>query len=480
MTEAMARVPGQILGPWIYFILKKMVEKINILLLFHFIVLGSLQKLIKGNLFSGGGYPMVADVLKSFGFFLILSVSTVFAQDLPELKLNDLVTEALNNNPELKAVRYQAFSTKTRIRQAKAWEPPQIGLEYAKTPTDSFPNLFKDSMETDYFIQQKFPFPGKITAMSKSAESSTSMSEYNSKALENTVIRDIKNAYYDLYLIQKKIRINSETQHLMREFSDIAKRQYEVGMTGQSDLLRAQTELSMLINEGNNLEEEIQVIQAMINTILGRPTVQPLGSVPELEMELNPLPSGDLTAIALESRPELMAMNKNIVMNQAELELAKRQVYPDIMLRMMYKHMEDAPDDYWSTMVSVDIPSFFLSRGKIRGKVEESEWNIMKSKEAYKSTENMVRFQIQEATVNVRTSQNTASLYKSTIIPQAEQTVQSTKAAYQNGKTEIFSLIESSRTLLKAELEYYSAVTQYLKSMASLEQAVGTDVQKTH
>ena len=145
------------------------------------------------------------------------------------------------------------------------------------------------------------------------------------------------------------------------------------------------------------------------------------------------------------------------------------------MLRLMYKNMVDG-EDYWSTMVSVDIPFLFLSGGKVRGKVEESRMDIMKAKEDYRSAEDMTRYQIKEAIASARTSSNTLSLYKFTVIPQAEQTVQSTKVAYQTGKTEIFSLIDASRTLLKARLDYYTAIMQYMKSMAALENVVGTDI----
>jgi outer membrane protein TolC len=418
---------------------------------------------------------MISKTLQIISVFFLMSASLALAQNLPDLKLDDLIKEARANNPGLKSARYQTMTVQSKISQIKAWESPQVGVEFAKTPTGSFPNPLNNQMETDYYIQQKFPFPGKIPAMAKSMESSVSMTEYSAKALENSVVQDIKDAVYDLYLVQQKIRINQDTQDLMREFSEIAKRQYEVGQGIQADVLRAQTELSMMINEGNNLVQEKLINDARINRILGRPADQPLGAVPDIETDIRPTPSGDLTALALGNRPELIAMTKNIDMKNAELAVAKKEYYPDIMLRLMYKNMVDG-EDYWSTMVSVDIPFLFLSGGKVRGKVEESRMDIMKAKEDYRSAEDMTRYQIKEAVASARTSSSTLSLYKFTVIPQAEQTVQSTKAAYQTGKTEIFSLIDASRTLLKARLDYYTAIMQYMKSMAALENVVGTDI----
>lgn len=139
-------------------------------------------------------------------------------------------------------------------------------------------------MQTDYFVQQKIPFPGKTTIMAQSERSNSEMTAWSVKSLENITIRDLKNVYYDLYLVQKKIKINAESQNLMRQFVTLARKQYELGKGNQADVLRAQTELSMLINEGATMKQEKQVMGTMINTILGRPSEQPLGSLPDLDV----------------------------------------------------------------------------------------------------------------------------------------------------------------------------------------------------
>ena len=185
---------------------------------------------------------------------ILISFGSVQGEEL--LKLDILIEEAIQNNPDLKAARHEIAAAKAQIPQARAWDPPQIGVEFFQTPIDSFPNPTEDSMELDYFVQQMFPFPGKRAAMSRSAESNAAMADQKYSAFEKKVIRDLKNAYYNLYLVQQKIRINSENQDLMHEFTNIAKSQYKVGIGKQADILRAQTELSLLINEGINLEQE--------------------------------------------------------------------------------------------------------------------------------------------------------------------------------------------------------------------------------
>jgi cobalt-zinc-cadmium efflux system outer membrane protein len=402
--------------------------------------------------------------------------SLVWAQESKPLKLDELISEALRNNPQLRAGRNQTAAARTRVNQVTSWDAPQVGVEFFQTPIQSFPNPLKNQMEMDYFVQQMFPFPGKLSAMGSMAESNAKMMDQGYKGLERKVLRDLKSAYYELYLVQRKIQINGENQELMRRFVDIASKQYEVGMGKQQDILRAQTELSTLVNAGLNLQKERQVDEAMINTILSRPPNGPLGYVPDIETDVPRWTLEQLRPLALESRPELKAMNFNIDMNKEELSLSKREYYPDLMARVMYKDMAMTSNDFWSVMIGVSIPLAPWSSGKYTSKVEETQLNVHKAEDEYASMRNMTLFEVQDALVKVQTNQNLVMLYKNTVIPQAEQTLQSTIASYQTGKTEFLMLIDAYRMVLMSKLDYHMSVMSYMASQAALEQAVGMNI----
>jgi cobalt-zinc-cadmium efflux system outer membrane protein len=420
---------------------------------------------------------MKSALMYSLAFSLTLCVHfSASGQETTPLKLDSLVAEALQNNPQLRAARHQTAAAQTRIDQVTSWDAPQVGVELFQTPIKSFPNPFKDGMETDYFIQQMFPFPGKLSFMGKAAESNANMLDQGYNALRRKIIRELKSAYYELYLVQRKIEINAENQDLMRRFVEIASKQYEVGMGKQPDILRAQTELSTLVSSGLNLQREKRVIESMINTILNRPANALLGYAPEIEANIPTWTFDQLRALALENRPEVLAMNYNIEMNKAELSLSKREYFPDLMARVMYKDMAMTKDDFWAAMVGISIPIAPWASSKVTSKVDENELNVKNAEEQYNNMKNMALFEVQDALVKVQTNQNIVVLYKHTTIPQAEQTLQSTVAAYQTGKTEFLMLIDAYRMLLMARLDYYMAVMNFMASQAQLEQAVGLDI----
>jgi outer membrane protein TolC len=410
---------------------------------------------------------------------LVLTIghlSLGWGQESKPLKLEDLIAEALQNNPQLRAARNRTAAARTKVDQVTSWEAPQAGVEFYQTPVRSFPNPLKDQMEVDYYIQQMFPFPGKLSAMGRTAENNANMVDQGYKALERKILRELKSACYELYLVQRKIQINAENQDLMRRFVEIASKHYEVGMGKQPDILRAQTELSTLVNSGINLQREKQVAESMINTILSRSANAPLGYVPDIEQDVPRWTFDQLRTLALEARPELKAMNFNIEMNKAEVSLSKREYYPDLMARVMYKDMAMTKNDFWSAMVGVSIPLAPWSSGRYTSKVQENELNVRKAEEEYANMRNMTFFEVQDALVRVQTSQNLVLLYKNTVIPQAEQTLQATLAAYETGKTEFLMLIDAYRMVLISKLDYHMSVMNYMTNQAALEQAVGMNI----
>jgi outer membrane protein, heavy metal efflux system len=405
-------------------------------------------------------------------FLAMVVAASAFGQTGTTI-LDSLIAEALKNNPLLKAARNKVEAASSRTKQVAAWDAPQIGVEFYQAPTRSFPNPFKDQMEYDYSIQQMLPFPGKLSAMRSMARNYTGMTEQSYVALEKKIIRDLKSAYFELYLVQRKIATNEENQELMKRLGEIAVSQYKTGMGKQPDILRAQTERSTLTTEGINLVSEKRAIEAMINTILSRPVDEPLGIVPDIEMSLPQWSLDQLRPLALANRAELKAMGYGIAMSKADLSLSRKEYFPDLMARVMYKDMAMTGNNFWSAMVGVNVPLAFWSFKKYTAKVEENRVQVREAENEFENMKNMISFELQDALIKVQTNQNLALLYKNTVIPQAEQTLQSILAAYQTSKTEFLMVVDAYRMVLTAKLDYHMAVMTYMTSQAQLEQAVG-------
>lgn len=389
--------------------------------------------------------------------------------------VESFLKEVLMSNPGLQAARARHESAQARIPQARAWDDPQVGVEFYATPITSA-NPFKDGMETDYFVQQMIPFWGKKGLMGNAASSGAKIAEQAVTTTERDLIVSVKRAYAMLYSAQRRLDVNETNQRLLRQIIESARAKYSAGTTTQGDVLKVQVEMAQLQNERSVLEQELSSAIAMINALRSVEAATPIGRVEGITPESLQVTIEALYARSIENRPELRGMQFEIDMNKFEHAVARRERFPDFMVRGMYKNMAEGTD-LWAGMVGINIPFSPFGIGKYSGKIDEAKANVLSSERTYVDMQNMVRFQVRDAWTMVQSRWQQIDRYQRTILPQAEQALLSTLASYQTDKADFLSLLDSYRILQMFRMEYYMVVGEHYTSVAELERAVGSDLE---
>jgi cobalt-zinc-cadmium efflux system outer membrane protein len=84
-----------------------------------------------------------------------------------------------------------------------------------------------------------------------------------------------------------------------------------------------------------------------------------------------------------------------------------------------------------------------------------------------------VYFEIEDALARVRAQQELGVLFRDTIIPQAQQAYEVSRAAYTAGTTGFLFVIDNWRKWLTFTIQYHRALGELERGIADLEQAVG-------
>jgi outer membrane protein TolC len=389
--------------------------------------------------------------------------------------LDGLIAEVVDKNPRLLAAKSRAKGAGARVAQNGAWDDPLVGVEFYATPVTSA-NPFKDGMETDYFIQQMFPWPGKKGRMSDAASAGAKMTGEDARAVERDLVAETKRAYAMIWSAQRRLEVNDQNRTLVGQLIESARSKYRVGEATQGEVLKAQVEEAQLGNERSVLEQELASAVSMMNALRAAPAAAPIGRVAEVEArELSDGPD-TLSGRALLDRPELLAMAGEIEMNAAELSAAEKEWYPDFMVKGTYKAMRDMTDQ-WAAMIGINIPVAPWSIGKYSGREEENEARLRASEQSLAEMKNMVQSEVRGAHARVRSGWERIDRYRVTMLPQADQAYRSTLAAYENDETDFLSLLDSFRMLQMLRMEYIMVVEEYVTSLAVLERAVGGSLQ---
>jgi outer membrane protein TolC len=291
---------------------------------------------------------------------------------------------------------------------------------------------------------------------------------------------DVKMAYAELSAVRAQAEVVRQVRAVLEQIVEVSREMFAVGKGSQADVLRGQVQFQKMREMLLMLENRQRVLSFRLNTLSALPPEEP---VPPLEplAEFRPDFSADeLRKIYLEDRPARKALQAKIRKGDLLVAQAEYEGKPDFEVAASYMFRENAPDgmkrsNMVSAMVSMTLPVW--RKGKvepgIRAMAAEKEMAVRDEETLDNESANAIG----GAFSSLENFGSVATLYRTTLIPQAEQSVQSNLEAYRVGKIDFPMLMDSVMTVLNFRKEYLGMVGEMHMTKARLEAAVGRELQ---
>ena len=166
------------------------------------------------------------------------------------------------------------------------------------------------------------------------AESQGKYFAFKTASLENAY--ELKRAYYQLYFLDEKIRVERENLVLLSDLEKLARGQNEVGKVTLQEVLRAQIEQDRIGTELTNLLDSREALSAQFKGALGLRAEDPMPPLPgKFESPSLDLTSDKLLQTAFEQNTRLKAMAADVQAADAAVESAYRARMPDTTVGFM-------------------------------------------------------------------------------------------------------------------------------------------------
>ena len=154
----------------------------------------------------------------------------------------------------------------------------------------------------------------------------------------------------------------------------------------------------------------------------------------------------------------------------ARLDLARRQYYPDFVLRADYFNKADLTPE-WEVGAGIRVPLYFWRKQAFG--VQEAAAGVGEARATKQSTSQDVLARVQSLHAQVNAAERLVDLYGGTVVPQAELSLHSASAGYQVGRVDFLTLLNSFTVLNEYQLRYSEELAAYDKAVAQLEEAAG-------
>jgi outer membrane protein TolC len=414
-------------------------------------------------------------VISAFLLLLVHSMAVLAAQNDRDSVIEALITEALQNNPQLKALEASVDSLKEKPAQVQSLDNPRLKMSIMNLPVDTFEFDQEPMTQKQISVMQKLPFPGKRGLKGAIAEKAVDMAAEDYMEQKNILITQVKTTYARILFLDLAAAITEENQTLLRQFVKIAETKYEVGSGIQQDVIKAQVELSKMTDRLIPIEQQRAVMVARLNSLLNRPVETPFTTDGQIRLTDLNLSLEDLKRIAEENRSMLKKKKHSIEKNETAMKLSKINYYPDFDIGVSYGQRDDSPAqeraDFLSAFVMIKIPLWY--KEKEDRKVAEDEANVRKSRAEYSALKNNIFFRIKSLLAEIDSHAKRAALLNSGLIPQSRLSLDSALSAYRVNKVNFLTLVNSQLTLYNYELDYNRVITDHEIKLAELESVIG-------
>ncbi len=390
---------------------------------------------------------------------------------------DELVRDALQHNSAVQSALHRVEALRHRVPQVQSLPDPQVSVGWMGNATPFSVQQGDPSSYRGVQAMQEIPFPGKLGLRGDIASKEAEAAWWDYEAVRRRVTADVKAAYFDYFFYDKAIPITQKNRDLLTKLSQIAEARYRVGKGIQQDVLKAQTELSLILQRLTVLEQQRSTAQVRLNTLLSRPPETPLPSAAEVQPAVLAYSLDELYQLAQKNDPGLHREQQMTERNQYAVNLARKEYYPDFGVGYMYQQRPLMPDMHGLTF-TVNIPIFYKS--KQREAVKEATEEVLSSQAARQNRLNEVNFQVKQEYLLAQASQELYDLYAKGVVPQSSLALESSMSAYQVGNVDFLTVLANFTNVLQYQIEYYRELANFESALARLEPLIGLELTTAH
>ena len=328
-------------------------------------------------------------------------------------------------------------------------------------------NTRTDSTNTDYTItfSQEFRIAGQrgkgISVAEKNLEKVTAEVE----TLEWDITARVKKNFYEVLALKRVLEARQTIQELYERLRDAMQLKFK---EGAATIL----ELNTVNIQYNRARREYQVASGRyassllgLKLLLALPEDHPLEPAGELEyMAIRPDLPG-LIKGALQTRPDLKAVEREVERADLEIGLLKSQRVPNPQVDGFFGR-EEGSQRLLGGGITIPLPLVDRKQGELQkaGAIKEAARLNLENKHL------QIRKEVQSAYEVFLASQKGLEAYEG-IVPEMAESLKLNELTYTEGKVGFVEFVLLQDNLIEAKISYLEALLDYYRAIVDLEKA---------
>ncbi len=259
---------------------------------------------------------------------------------------DDILIENLytvyKNNHDLKSAANKVDEAKRIMNISFSNELPHLNFNgYAGYIFNSSDELFGSVVIPNY-NEAHFLLPlslnyevdiwGKNRLKTKARKKSFEMIQQEEKSVYIYITSAFANIYYNLIKADKLIDCQKEIIDLQTEYSELVKKQYQIGTASINDVIASEKSLTYMKEELQNLLEKQDLMQNQLNFILSDRTFSSIDRTDFDDLKVDIKIPQEIDVNLLDSRPDRVSAELQLEKSGIDVKIAKRDFLPSFTI----------------------------------------------------------------------------------------------------------------------------------------------------
>ncbi|WP_413470113.1 TolC family protein [Pseudomonas putida] len=382
------------------------------------------------------------------------------AQASGSLSLPEALAAAFAQNPELAAAGREIGVAEGERRQAGLMPNPELSWEVEDTR--------RDTRTTTVTLSQPLELGGKRGARIAVAGTGQSIAQLELERQRNSLRADVVQAFHAALRAQTALELAQQSQALTERGLRVVQGRVTAGQASPVETTRAQVQLAQAQAAVRRAASQ----RSMAYQALARLTGSPLATFDRLQAStLSPgaAPKAEALLDRVAQTVEWRLAAAQVERGEASLGSEKAQRIPNLTVSLGSQYSREDRERVNVVGLSMPLPLFDRNQGNVLVAARRAD----QARDLRNAVELRLRSETRSALSQWATAMQDVQAYDRTILPSAQQAVDTATRGFEMGKFAFLDVLDAQRTLIEARGLYLDALASAIDARAQVERMYG-------
>ncbi|TFF37600.1 TolC family protein [Pseudomonas sp. RIT623] len=376
------------------------------------------------------------------------------------LSLDQALSAAFAQNPELAAVGREIGIAEGERRQAGLLPNPELSWEVEDTR--------RNTSTTTVTLSQALELGGKRGARIEVAEAGQAVARLELERQRNGLRADVIQAFHAALRAQTALELAQQSQALTERGLRVVEGRVRAGQSSPVEATRAQVQLAQAQAAVRRAQTERSIAWQALARLTGSAEVG-FERLDSASLSPGPAPRAEPLLAKVEQTADWRLAAAQVERGEAGLGSEKAQRIPNLTVSLGSQYSREDRERVNVVGLSMPLPLFDRNQGNVLAAARRSD----QARDLRNAVELRLRSETRSALDQWATAMGEVQAYDRTILPSAQQAVDTATRGFEMGKFAFLDVLDAQRTLIEARGLYLDALAAATAARAQVERIYG-------